>query len=112
MAKTSIFTRAITQGSLWPEKEELLDVVYWSRQLLAMALGLIWGLVPLYGIIAIAVYVGASAVILNFYVTGFQNQDIEEYGGFMEVAKEGFMSAFASFLVTWIITYTSMHESI
>lgn len=107
----SVFTRAITKSSSWPEKEELLDVVYWSRQLLALAMGLLWGAVPLTGLIGLILYVAATTLALNFYVIGFQKQDIEEYGGFMEVAKEGFMSAFATFMVMWIIIYTSVHFS-
>jgi len=36
-------------------------------------------------------------------------QDIEEFGGFMTLAQEGFMSAFATFMVSWILAYTSMY---
>jgi len=111
LKKNDVLSRAITSCSSWPDKEELLDVVYWSRQLLALVMGLLWGVLPLTGIIAIILYVAATTLALNFYVIGFQKQDIEEYGGFMEVAKEGFMSALATFLVMWIIVYTSMHFS-
>lgn len=112
MASSSIFSRAITKSSSWPDKDELLDVVYWSRQLLALVLGMIWGLLPLTGIFGILLYVAATTLMLNSYVTSFQKQDIEDYGGFMDVAKEGFMSAFATFLVAWIIVYSSMHFSL
>ena len=33
----------------------------------------------------------------------------QEYGGKWELTKEGFMTSFAGFLVTWIIVYTGMH---
>ncbi len=33
-------------------QDELLDVVYWVRQVLAVLQGLIWGAVPLTGLLA------------------------------------------------------------
>jgi len=39
----------------WPEDSELfLDFIYWSRQLLALVMGIIWGIIPLTGIFGIA----------------------------------------------------------
>lgn len=105
---TSIITasKAFIKNSDWPDKDELLDVVYWTKQVLAMFIGILWGLLSMKGIFSIVIYCAISTVVLNFYVTNFQNQDIEEYGGFWELAKEGFMSSFASFMVLWIIFYT------
>nr|CAB3265380.1 uncharacterized protein C20orf24 homolog [Phallusia mammillata] len=105
----SLFSKALKRGASWPEREDLLDVVYWSRQILSVLIGILWGTIPLVGIFAIILYVGITTVLLSLYVTEYQKQDIEEYGGFTELAKEGFMSAFASFLVAWIITYSALH---
>ena len=33
----------------------------------------------------------------------------QEYGGVWELTKEGFMTSFAGFLVTWIIMYSGLH---
>lgn len=52
----------------------------------------------------------ATTLLLNSYVGGYQKQDVEEFGGFMSLAQEGFMSAFATFMVSWIIAYTSMNS--
>jgi hypothetical protein len=38
-------------------------------------------------------------VIVFIYATNVQNVDPEEYGGIIEIIKEGFMTAFATFLV-------------
>jgi hypothetical protein len=35
--------------------------------------------------------------------------DDEEMGGIWEIIKEGFMTNFASFLVVWIVVYSSLH---
>uniref|UniRef100_V5HBU9 Putative rab5-interacting protein n=1 Tax=Ixodes ricinus TaxID=34613 RepID=V5HBU9_IXORI len=48
---SSVWTRAFTPSSEWPDKDEFLDVLYWSRQILGILLGLVWGLVPLKGFI-------------------------------------------------------------
>jgi hypothetical protein len=42
-SKVSIWSRAVTAHSSWPDKEEFLDVIYWLRQVLGVILGLIWG---------------------------------------------------------------------
>ena len=111
MIDKSLLSKALTQNAQWPDKEELLDVVYWSRQIMAILIGTVWGLFPLQGIFAILLYVAVTTLTMNIYVSSYQNQDIEKYGGFFEVAKEGFISAFASFLVVWIIMYSSTHAS-
>lgn len=111
MLQSSLFQKAITKSSEWPDKEELLDVVYWSRQVLAVGIGVLFGLVPIAGILGILLYCAITTFTLNFYVSEFQKQDIEDLGGFFELAKEGFMSAFASFLVVWIIVYSTLHAT-
>jgi hypothetical protein len=40
-----------------------------------------------------------SSLIVFIYATSVQNVDPEEYGGIIEIIKEGFMTAFATFLV-------------
>jgi hypothetical protein len=40
-----------------------------------------------------------SSLIVFFYATNVQNVDPEEYGGLVEIIKEGFMTGFATFLV-------------
>lgn len=105
-----VMSKAFTKNSKWEDKDELLDVVYWSRQIIAMIIGAIWGLFYVKGIFGIILYCAISALVINFYVVNFQGQDLDEYGGFMELAKEGFMSAFASFLVIWIIVHSSLYH--
>ncbi len=34
-------------------QDEFLDVVYWLRQILGVVIGLIWGLIPLKGILGL-----------------------------------------------------------
>lgn len=37
-----------------PQQDEFLDVIYWSRQVLGIIIGIIWGTIPLQGFTAIA----------------------------------------------------------
>jgi len=97
--------------SEWPDKEEFLDVIYWMRQVLGIIVGLVWGIIPLTGIVGLALFCAINAGLLYIYFTIFQKVDEEEYGGPWELTKEGFMASFAGFLVTWTIVYSGLHFS-
>ncbi|XP_005986807.1 uncharacterized protein RAB5IF [Latimeria chalumnae] len=107
--KVSTWSKAIKTNSVWEDKDEFLDVIYWFRQILAVILGVIWGTVPLKGFLGIAIFCLINAGVLYLYFSSFQQVDEEEYGGTWELTKEGFMTSFALFLVVWIILYTAIH---
>ncbi|XP_057371202.1 GEL complex subunit OPTI-like [Daphnia carinata] len=106
----SVWNRMLSKNSEWPDKDEFLDVIYWARQILAVILGLIWGVFSLQGFLGLALFALANAGILYVYFTSFQSVDEEEYGGVWELTKEGFMTSFAGFLVTWTIIYSGLHH--
>ncbi|KAI1728236.1 rab5-interacting protein (Rab5ip) domain-containing protein [Ditylenchus destructor] len=106
------FSKALKSGGKWEDKDELLDVLYWGRQIMALIIGLLWGFIPLKGIIAIFIYVICSSISGHFYLTAYQKQDEEVFGGFWEIAKEGFGAAFATFMVSWIVVYSALHFNI
>ncbi|EFA00303.1 GEL complex subunit OPTI [Tribolium castaneum] len=106
----SVFTRAITANSEWPDKDEFLDVIYWARQAIGLILGVVWGLIPLKGFLGLLLFVIVNAAVIYFYFSSFQCVDEEEYGGAWELTKEGFMTSFAGFLVTWIIIYSGLYH--
>ncbi|KAJ0178497.1 hypothetical protein K1T71_006320 [Dendrolimus kikuchii] len=106
----SIWKKAFVANTEWPDKEEFLDVIYWMRQAIGIVLGLFWGLLPMKGFLGLLLFVIVNAAVIYFYVNNFQNIDEEEYGGMWEITKEGFMTSFAGFLVTWIIVYTGLYN--
>ncbi|RZB38609.1 C20orf24 -like [Asbolus verrucosus] len=106
----SVFSRAITANSEWPDKDEFLDVIYWARQAIGLILGICWGLIPLKGFLGLLLFVIVNAAVIYFYFSSFQCVDEEEYGGAWELTKEGFMTSFAGFLVTWIIIYSGLYH--
>lgn len=101
----SIFDR----NHVWDDKDDVLDAVYWFRQVLAIIMGVIWGFLGFTGILGIASF----AVLNSIAAYSIANQtgydfDPDEY--YLSV-KEGFMATLATFLVTWIVTYTATHFS-
>lgn len=48
------WARALIAKSEWPDKDEFLDVIYWSRQVLGILLGIVWGIFFLKGFVALA----------------------------------------------------------
>ncbi|XP_023938654.1 respirasome Complex Assembly Factor 1 [Bicyclus anynana] len=107
----SVWKRAFLPNAEWPDKEEFLDVIYWMRQAIGIVLGLCWGLLPLKGFLGLLLFVIVNAAVIYVYVNNFQSVDEEEYGGMWEITKEGFMTSFAGFLVTWIIMFTGLHST-
>lgn len=105
----STVAKALTRHSKWSEKDDLLDVLYWGKQIISLIAGLLWGVLPLKGLFALALYILISTVIAHYYITWFQAQDDDLFGGFWEIAKEGFGAAFATFMISWIATYTVIH---
>jgi len=97
-------------NSEWPDKDEFLDVIYWARQIIAIIIGLIWGFLAVKGFIGLALFAAINAGSLYIYFSSFQGIDEEEYGGSWELTKEGFMTSFAGFLVTWTIVYSGFHH--
>ncbi|VDN04630.1 unnamed protein product [Thelazia callipaeda] len=101
--------KAFIRESEWPNKDDLLDVLYWGRQILALVIGICWGFIPLRGFLAILLYIIISTIVGQLYATNFQKVDEDLLGGFWELAKEGFGSAFATFMVSWIGVYSAFH---
>lgn len=43
-----------TKNAEWPDDEVFLDFIYWSRQIVGLLFGVVWGLIPLTGILGLA----------------------------------------------------------
>lgn len=101
------FLSLFDKNAVWDDKDEVLDAVYWIRQILAVIMGLVWGLLGIKGFLGIA-----SFAILNsiaaYAIANNTGYDFDSDENFLSV-KEGFMATFASFLVTWIVTFTAVH---
>lgn len=105
---SSIWNKALTANSSW-DREEFLDVIYWLRQALGVAIGIVWGTLAIQGVLGLVLFALLNAGLVYVYFSAFQAVDEEEYGGAWELTKEGFMTSFATFMVMWIILYTGLH---
>ncbi|KAH9397083.1 PREDICTED: uncharacterized protein C20orf24 homolog [Rhagoletis zephyria] len=101
----SVWSRLATPGAKWEDKDEFLDVIYWGRQVLSVLMGIIWGYLGLTGAFGILSFVAANSAAVYIYSLNFNEEQEDAITG----VKEGFMTAFASFLVTWIIIYTTLY---
>ncbi|XP_003741209.1 uncharacterized protein RAB5IF homolog [Galendromus occidentalis] len=106
-----LYLRILKSQSEWPDKDEFLDVIYWLRQLVAIIIGIIWGILPLKGFLGIVLFCMVNTGFVYIYASYYQQVDESEFGEGWEFAKEGFMTTFAGFLVTWIIVYTGIHAN-
>ncbi|XP_011784492.1 PREDICTED: uncharacterized protein C20orf24 homolog isoform X4 [Colobus angolensis palliatus] len=52
--KVSVWSKVLRSDAAWEDKDEFLDVIYWFRQIIAVVLGVIWGVLPLRGFLGIA----------------------------------------------------------
>jgi len=103
---TSLWAKATNPNTPWV-KEELHDVVYWARQVLGLVCGLVWGIIPMTGYIGNLSYMGLSALVLFLYYSKYlKGVDVEWY---WPLVQEGFFTAYALFLVTWILSYNALH---
>ncbi|EHB05445.1 hypothetical protein GW7_21259, partial [Heterocephalus glaber] len=58
--KISVWSKVLRSDAAWEDKDEFLDVIYWFRQIIAVVLGVIWGVLPLRGFLGIAGSFGSS----------------------------------------------------
>ncbi|RNA34749.1 hypothetical protein BpHYR1_006935, partial [Brachionus plicatilis] len=98
---SKLFNKAFKSKSVWDDKDEFLDVVYWIRQILGIILGLVWGILGFKGIFAILSFCLLNVLFVYVYCISFQQIDEDEYGGMSDLIKEGFMTSFSSFLVSY-----------
>jgi len=108
---SELFVKSLTVEATWDEKEEFLDVIYWMRQVFAVINGVIWGLLAFKGILGIGLFFAINCAIVYIYVAKYQKVDEDDYGGIQELLKEGLFTAFAAFLVCWILLFTAAHGS-
>ncbi|XP_067950181.1 GEL complex subunit OPTI-like [Watersipora subatra] len=104
--------KTLTAESSWNDKDDFLDAIYWLRQVLSLVFGILWGFLLVQGFIGLVTFLLTNCFLVYLYTTTFQNVDEEDYGGMVEILKEGMMSSFATFLVSWIIVYSAKLESI
>uniref|UniRef100_A0A8C5URA2 RAB5 interacting factor n=1 Tax=Microcebus murinus TaxID=30608 RepID=A0A8C5URA2_MICMU len=70
--KVSVWSKVLRSDAAWEDKDEFLDVIYWFRQIIAVVLGVIWGVLPLRGFLGIAGSFGSSFTLPSTMTDGVQ----------------------------------------
>ena len=106
------FEKAFKQGARWDATSfpEFPAAVYWLRQILALVVGLVWGLVPLTGWVGLLAFGATSQIVCMLYYTKYLDVDVEDFGRW-DLMKEGFMASFGCFLLVWVVTFSVVHPS-
>eukprot|EP00455_Lapot_gusevi_P010964 TRINITY_DN1502_c0_g1_i2.p1 TRINITY_DN1502_c0_g1~~TRINITY_DN1502_c0_g1_i2.p1 ORF type:complete len:121 (+),score=26.39 TRINITY_DN1502_c0_g1_i2:70-432(+) len=99
--------KALRRNIDW-EKNDLLEVIHWVRQLVALVCGFVWGVIPITGFVGLLGFAIASALGLYMYYTKYLGVEDEVHGRF-DLLSEGFLPSFALFMVTWICVYSLIH---
>lgn len=99
--------RIFDKNYKFEDKDEVLDTVYWYRQVLAIFMGIIWGYIGFKGFMGIILFAVLNS-IAAYAIANRTGYDFDPDDNFLSV-KEGFMATFATFLVSWIVTYTASH---
>eukprot|EP00163_Fabomonas_tropica_P020948 TRINITY_DN3688_c0_g1_i1.p1 TRINITY_DN3688_c0_g1~~TRINITY_DN3688_c0_g1_i1.p1 ORF type:complete len:123 (-),score=26.75 TRINITY_DN3688_c0_g1_i1:71-439(-) len=107
----NLFAAALTPGSGENlQKDDLLTIIYWLRQLLAIALGIGSGLYGVRGATGIVGFGVINVVVFGLYRSKFLGVDDEELEiGFQEVNGEGMMPAFATYTLCWTLLYSAIN---
>ncbi len=93
--------------SFFSVQEDIIELIYWIRQVQAIFAGCFYGFCKVTGSIGITSFilfalVGPSALIKRIHP--FDEDEVRKIGS---VSTEGMLPAFALFLLAWIISYTA-----
>ncbi|KAL1558039.1 respirasome Complex Assembly Factor 1 [Salvia divinorum] len=91
------------------DKDQLGDVLHWTRQVLGLFCGLIWGAIPLVGGIWFLLFAALSTGIIYAYYAIVLKVDEEEFGGHGALLQEGLFASISVFLLAWILVYSLAH---
>ncbi|KAL1544219.1 respirasome Complex Assembly Factor 1-like [Salvia divinorum] len=91
------------------DKDQLGDVLHWTRQAFGLLCGLIWGAIPLVGGVWFLLFVSVSTGIIYAYYALVLKVDEEEFGGHGALLQEGLFASISLFLLAWILVCSLAH---
>lgn len=104
----SKFRQLFDPEASW-DKDQLGDVLHWTRQLMALVCGLIWGAIPLVGGIWFMLFLALSTGIIYCYYALVLKVDEEEFGGHGALLQEGLFASVTLFVLFWTVVYSLAH---
>jgi hypothetical protein len=106
----SLLSKMLTadEDTVW-QKSEVMLVMHWCKQIIAVVTAIIAGLVPLEGLFGIVLFLGCIAAIPVAVCRSVLKIDEEEFGGMQEILLEGAPFASGLFALLWIFTFNLFH---
>jgi hypothetical protein len=101
-------SKALQYDAKW-DKENFVkfpDAVHWLRQVIALVFGVICGLLPLTGTVAISAFLFLNTYIPYFYYTSYANVNVDDFGA-QKLLMEGYQPSAALFMLAWVLVYSS-----
>jgi len=97
--------RALRPCGRWPgTKDELLDAVFWLRQLLSVGAGVALGVVGVTGFPGFLVYIASTTLACVLYARFFLGgADVLEG---TEALSEGLLGSLGFFFISWVLSYS------
>jgi ABC-type dipeptide/oligopeptide/nickel transport system permease component len=82
-------------------QDEVEDASFWCKVCLALIIGVIWGLLPMQGVSGLFFAVAAAAALQSGFLQVWLQIDPEDFGGALNLLKEGAMPTLSLFLVRY-----------
>ena len=95
----------------WYSQMEVLDFVFWFRQLLGFSIGLVAGLLHLTGMYVIIGFWAAMFILSNLYTSKVLNVSEEDFSN-AELTMEGMPNSFGIFLVSLKTKYPNTSNAL
>uniref|UniRef100_A0AC35UGF6 N-acetylgalactosaminide beta-1,3-galactosyltransferase n=1 Tax=Rhabditophanes sp. KR3021 TaxID=114890 RepID=A0AC35UGF6_9BILA len=101
------FVKAITPQTNWTHMDQILDVLYWFKQFLAVISGITCGYNGATGAHFIVFYFIFSVIVSFYFIRGFHKTiEGQENLDITSIGKEGISVHVALFILIWITSYT------
>lgn len=104
-AKRTLVSKVFEPGyALSPS--EVISAAHWIRQILAIIVGAIFGLMQLKGFPPVMTYCVLALTTPHTVLSAMHELDLDEIATKGSIQYEGFFPAAALFFLSWIISYT------
>ncbi|KAF2073490.1 hypothetical protein CYY_005199 [Polysphondylium violaceum] len=87
--------------------KEISVIVHWFKQIIGLFVGILCGAIPFTGFVGFLIFGAICVSLTTFYYTKLL--EVEDGDFKWELMQEGFMSALAIFVITWILVYNIYH---
>lgn len=104
----SLWTKLRKKDSSW-DRDQLGDVLHWLRQALALVFGVLFGLIPLTGLLPIIAFVALSSGAMYAVYSLYLKLDAEDFGGDGTLLQEGLFASMTLFFLSWTLVYSLVH---